>query len=144
MEAGSGGREFLSLSSDLPCALSQVFRPAEDHVVIPGVLREGGSPESGHVSPCIPILTWIPAGSELTTESSTHSKQALVCPGLYHLFRLSLSWCVASSFFTARRSEAAVVNWSSEVCPFRQQGDSTLLVSSALSVPCCLLPPHPT
>lgn len=42
---------------------------------------------------------WIPAGSKLRTESVTHSKQALVCTGLYHLFRLSPTWYMTSSLF---------------------------------------------
>lgn len=87
---------------------------------------------------------WIPAGSKLMTESSTHSKQALVCTGLSHLFCLNPTWYMTSSLFTARGSEAAMVNWFPEVYPFCQQGDSTLIVSSALSAPCCLLPPHST
>lgn len=44
---------------------------------------------------------WSPAVSELTTEGATHSTQASVCTGFYHLFCLSPTWYTASSLFRA-------------------------------------------
>lgn len=56
-EVGSGGkasRDFLSLSSDLPCDLPQLLRPAEGHAVSAGVFREGNRPGGTHVFPYTP------------------------------------------------------------------------------------------